>query len=99
VAEESAGGFRFRLLVALANDRDITLSVQGSNLGLAAIARQPASLVFQVSWLGVEPVDGCAPPPRWDWLIRLIGRRFIGTITTPGHFNFLARTDFQEPTP
>jgi hypothetical protein len=99
VAEESAAGFRFRLLLAQGSDLRVAFLAQGSTLGVFASSRRPAPLVFQVSWLGVEPVDGCAPPPRWEWFLRLIGRRVIGTISTPSHLSFLARTNFQEPTP
>ena len=74
-------------------------SPRAARSGIFASSRRPAPLVFQVSWLGVEPVDGCAPPPRWEWFLRLIGRRVIGTIGTPSHLSFLARTNFQEPTP
>jgi hypothetical protein len=100
VAEERAGGFRFRLLAAL-GDSGLTGNVGFGLLGTAvrSAARQPAPPVLQVSWLGVEPVDGCAPPPRWEWFRRLIERRFVGTIATPSHLNLFTRTNLQEPNP
>ncbi len=88
LAEESAGGFRFRLLLA-----------HGDRGSFALFARQSAPPTLQVSWLGIEPVDGCAPPPRWELLIRLFGRRAATPISTVSRLNLFARTNFQEPTP
>ncbi len=102
VAEEQAGGFRFRLLLAAQASGPVGIA-GGSSVSLLSTlsrsARQPLQPVLQVSWMGVEPVDGCAPPPRWEWLIRLIARRFTGTLTTSSPLNLFARTNLQEPTP
>lgn len=87
IANESAGGFRFRLLLAQGGQR------------LALAATQPAQPTLQVSWLGVEPVDGCAPPPRWEWFRHLIAQRFVGTIATPSHLTLFTRLNRQEPNP
>jgi hypothetical protein len=79
LADPSASGFWFRVMIALANDARFSgFSLNNQRLGLfsLAAAATPQPPTIQVSWLGVEPVDGCAPPVNWVGILHLIERRF-----------------------
>ena len=67
LAGASASGFWFRLLLARQPD---------DNLRALSRAAAPSPPTLQITWLGVEPVDGCPPPVNWARFIRLLEQRF-----------------------
>lgn len=79
LADAGPGGFWFRLLFALPNDdRFSAFRLNNERLGMftLAAAATPQPPTLQVSWLGVEPVEGCAPAVNWARFIRLLEQRF-----------------------
>lgn len=70
VRNPTATSFDFRLIPGVV--RDV--------IGIAATDAQPAmstaattrssTPTFYVSWMGIEPMEGCAPPARFDFVLR-----------------------------
>lgn len=72
LAESSPSGFTFRIIVAL-GQTPLGFESSGAMERISVSRQQTPS--WQVSWLGIEPVMGCAPHVDWAPLIaRILSR-------------------------